>query len=131
MVTNFPQTTQLAYATTFSSPVVLSGTIFVSGQSPAGQSYTVFRTDGTPAGTSAIFTTDPSANSMSDLTVSGNSPLLPHIGIERFSKYDRSLEERRYVERHRPRRVDSQRLHLHIRLRHVDRGKRQALLYRR
>ena len=73
MVTDLPQNSS-SYSGIPSSLVGASGAIFFEvGSGEAQSASTIYRSDGTPAGTSAIFTPDSSAVSMSGLTVAGNS----------------------------------------------------------
>ena len=74
MVTAFPLGSFSDTVLNLSSLVGDDGALFFEGGSPvAGPGYTVYRSDGTPAGTSAIFTPDSSTVGMSGLTVSGSS----------------------------------------------------------
>src|SRR5262249_46465619 len=74
MVTDFQQASLSPSMPDSSSVVDAGGAIFFEGGTPmTGAGYTVFRNDGTPAGTSPIFSAGPSTVAMSGLTVSGSS----------------------------------------------------------
>ena len=73
MVTDLSQNNSPYIEGSFSSLVSLNGAIFFEVGSPRGLASTIYRSDGTPGGTSAIFTPDSSTGSVSALTVSGNS----------------------------------------------------------
>ena len=72
MVTSIPQN-NLSFGAQISSVVGESGAIFFEVQTSPGPGSTIYRSDGTPGGTSSIFTADSSTVSMSGLTVSGNA----------------------------------------------------------
>ena len=73
MVTDLSQNNSAYTEGNFSSLVSLNDAVFFEVGSSAGLASTIYRSDGTPGGTSAIFTPDSSAESVSALTVSGNS----------------------------------------------------------
>ena len=72
MVTNIPQS-QVSSGAQITSVIGFDGAIFLETSNSIGRVSTIYRSDGAPAETTAIFTPDSSAVSMSGLTVSGNS----------------------------------------------------------
>jgi ELWxxDGT repeat protein len=73
MVTDFPQISTAYGAPGLQSVVGLDGAVFFEGAITGAPPGTIYRSDGTPAGTSTIFTPDSSTDGITGLTVSGNS----------------------------------------------------------
>ena len=72
MVTNIPQS-HVSSGAQVSSIVGFDGAIFLESVDQTGSVSSIYRSDGTPGGTSSIFTPDSSTVSMTGLTPSGNS----------------------------------------------------------